>query len=77
MDYRATSSDADEYIPSEDEDIYAIFDPYDGDMTAEEMLYSINSNVTQLNVTVSFTVSMAFAILIVYITLRPIFYFLK
>jgi|GEM_PF-5456995 len=78
--YTATSSDASEIIVSVDDDIldndvYSVFVDYDGEMSAEELLYSINSNVTQINVTVLFAVNVAFAILIVYIILRPLFYF--
>ena len=85
----ATASDASEIIvslPDIDHDIvgedfldrdnvYSVFADYDGEMTVEELLYSINSNVTQINVTVLFAVNVAFAILIVYIILRPLFYF--
>ena len=75
----ATASDASEIIVSlpdiENDNVYSVFADYDGEMTVEELLYSINSNVTQINVTVLFAVNVAFAILIVYIILRPLFYF--
>jgi len=75
----ATASDASEIIVSlpdiENDNVYSVFADYDGEMTVEELLYSINSNVTQINVTVLFAVNVAFAILIVYIILKPLFYF--
>lgn len=75
----ATDSNAgiDVFIPSEDEEQLFFFEDFSEDLTAEELLYSINNNVMQLNLFVGFTVTVGFALLIVYIILRPVFYFLK
>jgi hypothetical protein len=47
------------------------------DQTSEELLYSINNNLTQINTYIGFTVSVGFALLIVYIIIKPVFYFFK
>ena len=49
----------------------------DFDQTSEELLYSINNNLTQINTYIGFTVSVGFALLIVYIIIKPVFYFFK
>lgn len=49
----------------------------DFDQTFEELLYSINNNLTQINANISFIVSVGFALLIVYIIMKPVFYFFR
>lgn len=67
----ATTSEADFSV--EDEELEST----DFDQTSEELLYSINNNLTQINANISFTVSVGFALLIVYIIMKPVFYFFR
>lgn len=82
LPYYATASDADEVIIYGDDDYQVtlgdsvFLDGFSGDVTAEELLYSIDSKLTQVNAYTTFGVTIGFALIIVYITLRPIFYFL-
>lgn len=81
LSYYATDSDAlsidDDLFDGEDFDVDLINDLFatTGDMSTDELLVSINNNLTQINLYVGFTVTVGFAIAVVYITLRPIFCF--
>lgn len=68
--YIATASDAD----SADMELEV---SEDFDQTSQELLYSINNNLTQINTYVGFTVTVGFALIIVYIIIKPVFYFLR
>ncbi|PPK82236.1 hypothetical protein BXY41_103452 [Lacrimispora xylanisolvens] len=74
--YIATASDADtsdmEWESLQDLEVSENFD-----QTSQELLYSINNNLTQINTYVGFTVTVGFALLIVYIIMKPVFYFLR
>ena len=74
--YIATASDADS-ADMEWESLQDLEVSEDFDQTSQELLYSINNNLTQINTYVGFTVSVGFALLIVYIIMKPIFYFLR
>lgn len=67
--YIATASDADssdmEWKSLQDLEVSEDFD-----QTSQELLYSINNNLTQINTYVGFTVSVGFALLIVYIIMK-------
>ncbi|MGC6178114.1 hypothetical protein [Lacrimispora sp. 38-1] len=74
--YIATASDADS-ADMEWESLQDLEVSEDFDQTSQELLYSINNNLTQINTYVGFTVSVGFALLIVYIIMKPVFYFLR
>ena len=74
--YIATASDADS-SDMEWESLQDLEVSEDFDQTSQELLYSINNNLTQINTYVGFTVSVGFALLIVYIIMKPVFYFLR
>lgn len=67
----ATTSEADFNVDGEE------LESTDFDQTSEELLYSINNNLTQINANISFLVSVGFALLIVYIIMKPVFYFFR
>ena len=67
----ATTSEADFSVDGEE------LESADFDQTSEELLYSINNNLTQINANISFLVSVGFALLIVYIIMKPVFYFFR
>ena len=74
--YIATASDADS-SGLEWESLQDLEESEDFDQTSEELLYSINNNLTQINAYVGFTVTVGFALIIVYIIIKPVFYFLR
>lgn len=74
--YIATASDADT-SDMEWESLQDLEVSEDFDQTSEELLYSINNNLTQINAYVGFTVTVGFALIIVYIIIKPVFYFLR
>ncbi|WP_277407603.1 hypothetical protein [Lacrimispora xylanisolvens] len=74
--YIATASDADT-SDMEWESLQDLEVSEDFDQTSQELLYSINNNLTQINTYVGFTVTVGFALLIVYIIMKPVFYFLR
>ncbi|NNJ29172.1 hypothetical protein [Lacrimispora defluvii] len=74
--YIATASDADT-SDVEWESLQDLEVSEDFDQTSQELLYSINNNLTQINTYVGFTVTVGFALIIVYIIIKPVFYFLR
>ncbi|MTK08641.1 MAG: hypothetical protein F8N38_16345 [Hungatella sp.] len=74
--YIATASDADS-SDMEWESLQDLEVSEDFDQTSQELLYSINNNLTQINTYVGFTVTVGFALIIVYIIIKPVFYFLR
>ncbi len=74
--YIATASDADS-TDMEWESLQDLEVSEDFDQTSQELLYSINNNLTQINTYVGFTVTVGFALIIVYIIIKPVFYFLR
>lgn len=70
-------SDSDDLFDDTDLDIDLINDlvATTSDMTTEELLVSINDNLTQINLFTGFTVTVGFALVIVYITIKPVFWF--
>ena len=74
--YIATASDADT-SDMEWESLQDLEVSEDFDQTSQELLYSINNNLTQINTYVGFTVTVGFALLIVYIIMKPVFYFFR
>ncbi|HBE85287.1 MAG TPA: hypothetical protein DDW53_07320 [Lachnoclostridium sp.] len=74
--YIATASDADT-SDMEWESLQDLEVSEDFDQTSQELLYSINNNLTQINTYVGFTVTVGFALIIVYIIIKPVFYFLR
>ena len=74
--YIATASDADS-ADMEWESLQDLEVSEDFDQTSQELLYSINNNLTQINTYVGFTVTVGFALIIVYIIIKPVFYFLR
>jgi hypothetical protein len=74
--YIATASDAD-YSGLELESTQDLEASEDFDQTCEELLYSINNNLTQINAYLGFAVTVGFALIVVYIIIKPVFYFLK
>nr|WP_314465304.1 hypothetical protein [uncultured Clostridium sp.] len=74
--YIATASDADT-SDMEWESLQDLEGSEDFDQTSQELLYSINNNLTQINTYVGFTVTVGFALIIVYIIIKPVFYFLR
>lgn len=74
--YIATASDADT-SDMEWESLQDLEVSEDFDQTSQELLYSINNNLTQINAYVGFTVTVGFALIIVYIIIKPVFYFLR
>ena len=74
--YIATASDADstglEFESTQDLEVSEDFD-----QTSEELLYSINNNLTQINAYLGFAVTVGFALIVVYIIMKPVFYFLR
>jgi hypothetical protein len=71
--YIATASDADS-ADMEWESLQDLEVSEDFDQTSQELLYSINNNLTQINTYVGFTVTVGFALIIVYIIIKPVFY---
>lgn len=65
------------YIATASESLQDLEESEDFDQTSEELLYSINNNLTQINAYVGFTVTVGFALIIVYIIIKPVFYFLR
>ena len=61
-----------EEIPIQDLEVSADFD-----QTSEELLYLINNNLTQINEYVGFTVTVGFALIVVYIIMKPVFFLLS
>lgn len=74
--YIATASDADS-SGLEWESLQDLEVSQDFEQTSGELLYSINNNLLQINAYVGFTVTVGFALIVVYIIMKPVFYFLR
>lgn len=65
----------------EDEFFSLDLDSSQGDMLIDadclDLLTSMNDNLTNINLLLTFLVTVGFAVLIVYIIIRPVFYFFR
>lgn len=64
-----------ELMQSDDSD--SDYDSYVSSAESLELLTSINDNLTNINLLLGFLVTVGFAVLIVYIIIRPVFEFLR